>query len=127
LTKSAFDVRAVSVHQNGKRVAVSTDDPDIMVLDLKEGTETGEGSQLTGHTKSVACLAFHPNSPTLLSTDTDGCIKVWEKCTSGWRCKKTLDILVDHAEESSLDWYNVAWNISGTHFAVAGHHGGTVT
>ena len=51
-------------------------------------------------------------------------MKVWKSLGGQkWNCVHTIDVLTDQVE-TGLDWYHMAWNSTGSHFALCGNHGG---
>jgi hypothetical protein len=40
-----------------------------------------------------------------------------------WDCTKTINSIMNHVEDSAPEWFHIAWNPSGSHFALACLHG----
>ena len=97
---------------------ISFSEPDIFMVDVTLDDEPAKVERLSGHKQPVNRLAFHPTAPILVSSSSDG-IKVWTKGTSGWLLTKSLlDIDI-----SSLEWADICWHPSGSHFIVCCRNG----
>lgn len=66
------------------------------------------------HDSAITSLSFSPStdSPLLLTTSTDGRIKVWAYVIDSWRCRTSL-------EYRSFAPVDAAWSHDGSMFAVA--------
>ena len=51
-----------------------SEDGHIYIWDVMEGNVV---SKLSGHSKAVCCVAYHPKEAKLISAGTDGVLKVW--------------------------------------------------
>lgn len=120
LHKSMFDIRSIDFAPKGKYLGIGTDNPEIIMIDLKK--QEDPETRLSGHSHPVTCIKFNPVVPLFLSSDTSGCIKLWEKGVK-WSCVTTIDDLMHAADDEVLEWFDLCWNSIGTHFAVAGLHG----
>ena len=79
-------VTSVTWSPDGTLLASGSEDKTVKVWD----TQTGEASQLLiGHSRTVSCLAFKPNDPSILVTGClDATLKLWDLSTSS--CLSTV-------------------------------------
>jgi WD40 repeat protein len=73
-TKRQLPVRSIAFSADGSVLAVAGDDPEIQLYDAHTGHPL---EALSGHSSSVACVAFGKGS-TLVSAGTDKQLVVWE-------------------------------------------------
>ncbi|NJN21803.1 MAG: DnaJ domain-containing protein [Leptolyngbya sp. RL_3_1] len=87
-------VCAVAVSGDGKWVASGGVDQAIRIWELRSGKLVQSFQGLfSGHSDTIAALAFHPNSPVLVSASHDRTVRLWD-LKSG----KAIYTLKDHGE-----------------------------
>jgi pre-mRNA-processing factor 19 len=67
-------ILCLDLHPNQKLVATGGVDRNVVVLNRESGVAA---PALTGHTKRVNCVAFHPERDALLSASHDGTVRLW--------------------------------------------------
>jgi WD40 repeat protein/serine/threonine protein kinase len=68
-------LRATTLSEDGRRLAVSTAEKDVVVLDAADGTLLAE---LTGHTAATSGLAFLDEGRRLASLGRDATLRLWD-------------------------------------------------
>ena len=71
-----------------------------------------------GHTRDIRSLSFDPRGTFLLSSSSDGSVRVWTYETDRQACEKTIANAFPPPSSSLL--CRVDWHPSGRHFAVSG-------
>ena len=80
-------VYGVSFDPQGKILASCSKDKTVRLWDASTGAPVG--SPLTGHERTVSCLAFKPGDPNILATGSaDKTVKLWDTSTSA--CLSTM-------------------------------------
>jgi len=112
------EVKAVSFHPNGKRIAAGCDDGAIRIWDLaaKKVIQT-----LPGHERDVFSVAFDATGQRLVSASADRTIRVWNVATG-----KELFQRLGHAGDYTGVAYAVVFSPDGR-FVVAGSEDGFAT
>lgn len=113
-------IRGVAVSPDGQFVATAGNDNAVRVWSMADGSLVKE---LTGHTRHVYNLAFHPSGKHLVSGDLLGTIKQWEVGT--WNHVRDLDakVLWKYDEGFKADVGGVrtfAFSPDGKHMAAGG-------
>ncbi|KAJ3032868.1 hypothetical protein HK097_005050, partial [Rhizophlyctis rosea] len=98
-------------------VAIASDDIDITLVDLNDLHHI---LTLKGHSRSVKSLAFDPKGEFLVSSSSDGTVRVWDMKNDEGRCVKTLEGLILQSEPESGEVCRIAWHKSGSQFAIPG-------
>ncbi|OCH95073.1 hypothetical protein OBBRIDRAFT_641181 [Obba rivulosa] len=113
-------IRDVAVNPKGTRIAVTSDEPDVKLIDIHETTNI---VLLKGHTKAVRRATWHPSGTLLTTCGADGKIIVWDVSDSEPRQEKVIDGLIPavanpDAREFTHDC-SAVWHTSGQYFFVA--------
>lgn len=123
VAREPFGIRHMALHSSGKRVAIATDEAVVLVMDLTEGPDSTNVVRLTGHSRPVAALSFHPSAPILVSSSVDGSVKVWTKGLKEWKCIHTSEILMGNPDSINSQSFATSWHPSGSHFALCAFNG----
>ncbi|KAF8520383.1 hypothetical protein BU17DRAFT_88972 [Hysterangium stoloniferum] len=117
---TAVPVRCVAIDPKGERVAVTSDELEIKVIDLKDPTNI---QKLVGHRKGVRKVTWHPSGTILTSCGSDGDIIVWGVSTveDPKRLETITGIIPAVDSESDEFAYDCSsiWHPSGKYFVVA--------
>ncbi|KAI0665347.1 hypothetical protein C8Q78DRAFT_1118280 [Trametes maxima] len=111
-------IRCVAVDPKGKRVAITSDEPVVKVIDLEDITRM---VTLQGHSKAVRKATWHPSGALLTTCGADGKIIVWEVSEDEPKQEKVIEGLlpvVSDTDEFGYDCSTV-WHTSGQYFFVA--------
>ncbi|KAJ3551325.1 hypothetical protein NM688_g4769 [Phlebia brevispora] len=113
-------VYCVAVDPKGSRVAASSEEPIIKVVDLQN---TSNVSLLKGHTKAVRRVTWHPSGSLLTSCGADGKIIVWDLSGKEPTQVQTIDGVIpavaDTESPEFLHDCSAMWHTSGQYFFVA--------
>ncbi|KAK6589449.1 coatomer complex beta [Cryptosporidium xiaoi] len=83
-------------------IATGSDDKTVRVWDY----QTKQCIQvLSGHTKAVRSILYHPQLPLILSCSEDGTIKIWHSTT--YRLECTLNYMLDRSWCLAVNEYNI--------------------
>ncbi|EMD37802.1 hypothetical protein CERSUDRAFT_114458 [Gelatoporia subvermispora B] len=113
-------IRDVAVDPKGKRIAVTSDEPDVKLIDIHETTNI---TLLKGHTKAVRSATWHPSGSLLATCSSDGKVIVWDVSGSEPKQEKILDGLIPAVSNPDSSEFghdcSAVWHTSGQHFYVA--------
>ncbi|KAF8588697.1 hypothetical protein K439DRAFT_1651834 [Ramaria rubella] len=116
----AVPVRCVAIDPKGERVAVTSDELEVKIVDLKDTTNI---TKLEGHRKGVRRATWHPSGTLLTTCGSDGDIIIWDVSLGGEPKRiETITGVIPAVESESLDYVHdcsAAWHPSGKYFVVA--------
>ncbi|KAI8993813.1 hypothetical protein BD414DRAFT_480518 [Trametes punicea] len=117
---AGIPIRCVAVDPKGKKVAVTSDEPTVKIVDLEDITQV---VMLEGHTKAVRKATWHPSGSLLTTCGADGRIIVWDVSGSEPKQEKVIEgvlpVITDtEAPEFGYDC-SAVWHPSGQYFFVA--------
>ncbi|EIW62718.1 uncharacterized protein TRAVEDRAFT_112621 [Trametes versicolor FP-101664 SS1] len=121
LTNNAgIPIRSVAVDPKGKRVAVTSDETTVKVIDLEDITKM---TVLEGHTKAVRKATWHPSGSLLTTCGADGKIIAWDVSGSEPKQEKVIEGVLPVAGDSEAPEFgydcSAVWHTSGQYFFVA--------
>ncbi|KAI0727995.1 hypothetical protein C8Q72DRAFT_974843 [Fomitopsis betulina] len=113
-------IRSMAVNPNGGRIAVTSDEPIVKVIDLEDTTNV---VLLEGHTKAVRKITWHPSGSLLTTSGADGRLIVWDVSEGEGKEVKLIEGVIPavantESEEFEYDC-SAVWHPSGQHFFVA--------
>ncbi|KAH9935365.1 uncharacterized protein B0H18DRAFT_975539 [Fomitopsis serialis] len=113
-------IRSLAVDPQGSRIAVTSDETIVKVIDLDDTTKV---VLLKGHTKAVRRATWHPSGSLLSTSGADGKIIIWDISEGEGKEVKTIEGMLPAVANSESDEFaydcSVAWHPSGQHFYVA--------
>ncbi|KAI0073865.1 hypothetical protein K474DRAFT_1648846 [Panus rudis PR-1116 ss-1] len=113
-------IRCVAVDPKSKRVAVTSDETFVKLVNLEN---TIEVRILRGHTKAVRSAAWHPSGSLLTTCGGDGKIIVWDVSEEEPKIIETIDGIIPAVSDTESPEYNhdcaIVWHPSGQYFIVA--------
>ncbi|KAI8853786.1 hypothetical protein BC829DRAFT_413416, partial [Chytridium lagenaria] len=119
ITRFTLPVRCVALRLDDtktyvRQVAAAGDDMAIKIVDANdiEKIRTLDGKDM--HEKPVKTLSFSPDGRWLVSTSSDGSVKIWDG-DNDFRCSKTL-----HDTIPGTTFKRISWHPSGKFLAVPG-------
>ncbi|GAA5861876.1 hypothetical protein JCM1840_006861 [Sporobolomyces johnsonii] len=118
VTRCSFPARSARFDPKGKRIAVTSDEIIVKVVDVKDTTKV---QLLTGHKQSVREATWSPDGALLTTCSTDGQIRVWQ-LDGGTEptCIQAIDGLIKAEDADSEYTVEVVWHPTGKFFVVAG-------
>ncbi|KZT00847.1 WD40 repeat-like protein [Laetiporus sulphureus 93-53] len=114
-------IRCVAVDPQSARIAVTSDEPTVKVIDIEDTTNI---SVLGGHTKAVRKATWHPSGSLLTTCGADGKIIIWDVSEGQCKEEKAIEGIIpavanaDSSEEFAHDC-SAIWHTSGQYFFVA--------
>ncbi|KAE9408060.1 WD40 repeat-like protein [Gymnopus androsaceus JB14] len=112
-------IRCISLDPQGKRLAVTSDNPIAKVIDMED---TLKVMLLHGHKHNVRKASWHPKSLTLTTCASDGKIIVWDVSGEEPSIIHTLDGIIPSVVDPNLPEFShdcsVIWHPSGEQFYV---------
>ncbi|KAK7692601.1 hypothetical protein QCA50_004233 [Cerrena zonata] len=119
-TAIGVPIRCVAVEPNGKRIAVTSDETTVKVIDLSDTTSM---AVLDGHKKAVRQATWSPSGSHLTTCGADGKIVVWDVSDSEIKKVTTIEgIIPEVYDTESPDFSHdcsALWHNSGQYFIVA--------
>ncbi|KAI8894986.1 hypothetical protein BC833DRAFT_623442 [Globomyces pollinis-pini] len=115
LTRRSGAIRSVTFGNDGL-VAIGSDEPTITLVNIYSHDFS---EVLEGHTNAIKSLSMNKSSTTLVSTSSDGLIKIWFKKFT-WQCLHTFDSIIKTSLPESIEHYRTVWHPTGDYFAVCG-------
>lgn len=118
-SSAAACIRCVAVDPTGKRIAVSSDEATIKLIDLED---TVNISILNGHSDVVRKVTWEPSGNILTSCSADGKIIVWDLTLDPRQLKLIDGIIPAVKDKDSRDFAHdcsAVWHPSGQYFIVA--------
>ncbi|PIL34239.1 hypothetical protein GSI_03950 [Ganoderma sinense ZZ0214-1] len=113
-------IRSIAVDPKGARVAVTSDEPHVKLIDLDDITKI---SVLKGHTKAVRKATWHPSGSILTTCGADGKIIAWDVSGSEPKEEKVIDGVIPAVADSESAEFghdcSALWHTSGQYFFVA--------
>ncbi|CDO76190.1 hypothetical protein BN946_scf185037.g13 [Trametes cinnabarina] len=117
---AGIPIRCVAVDPKGKRVAVTSDEPKVKIIDLEDITQT---VVLEGHSKAVRKATWHPSGSLLTTCGADGKVIVWDVSNTEGKQEKIIDGLLPVINDSDSPEFSydcsAVWHTSGQHLYVA--------
>ncbi|KAI0256176.1 WD40 repeat-like protein [Lactifluus subvellereus] len=119
-SSAAACIRCISVDPAGKRIAVSSDEATIKVVDIED---TVNMSVLHGHNDVVRKVTWEPSGSFLTSCCADGGIIVWDLTQQEPRQVKLIDGIIPAIKDKDSREFahdcSALWHPSGQYFVVA--------
>ncbi|KAI9461236.1 hypothetical protein BJY52DRAFT_217010 [Lactarius psammicola] len=118
-SSAAACIRCVAVDPAGKRVAVSSDEATVKLIDIED---TVNISILHGHNDVVRKVTWEPSGTILTSCSADGKIIVWDLTQDPRQLKLIDGIIPAIKDKDSRDFAHdcsAVWHPSGQYFVVA--------
>ncbi|KAF9653225.1 WD40 repeat-like protein, partial [Thelephora ganbajun] len=107
-------IRSVAVDLHSKRIAVTSDDKAVKVIDLKD---TKGIVLLEGHSRGVRRAAWHPSGILLATCGCDGKIIIWDVLGTEPKLEKILEGIIPTVINTEAPEYchdcSVSWHPSG--------------
>ncbi|OSD04053.1 hypothetical protein PYCCODRAFT_1408512 [Trametes coccinea BRFM310] len=117
---AGIPIRCVAVDPMGKRVAVTSDEPKVKIVDLEDITQM---MVLEGHTKAVRKATWHPSGSLLTTCGADGKVIIWDVSNSELKQEKVIDGLLPVISDTESPEFgydcSAIWHTSGQHFYIA--------
>ncbi|KAI0930326.1 hypothetical protein AcW1_009052 [Taiwanofungus camphoratus] len=119
-TAAGVAIRCLAVDPKGGRIAVTSDEPSVKVIDTEDTTSL---VVLNGHTKAVRKATWHPSGSLLTTSGADGRIVVWDVSEGEPKEVKTIEGIIPAVANSESPEFShdcsVVWHTSGQYFFVA--------
>lgn len=113
-------IRCVAVDPQGKKIAVTSDEPIVKIIDLEDTTKV---IVLKTHTKAVRKATWHPSGSLLATCGADGKIIIWDITESEAKEEKILEGIIPAVSNPDSDDFShdcsAVWHTSGQYFFVA--------
>ncbi|CCM06867.1 uncharacterized protein FIBRA_09175 [Fibroporia radiculosa] len=113
-------IRSVAVDPQGGRIAVTSDETTVKLIDLEDTTKI---VVLQGHSKAVRKVTWHPSGSLLTTSGADGKIIVWDVSEGEPKQEKVIEgIIPTVANPESEDFAHdcsAMWHTSGQYFFAA--------
>ncbi|RPD78202.1 hypothetical protein L226DRAFT_551036 [Lentinus tigrinus ALCF2SS1-7] len=113
-------IRCIAVDPKGARVAVTSDEPDVKLINLADTTKI---TILKGHTKAVRKATWHPSGTHLTTCGADGKIVVWDVSADDPKEETVIDGLIPAIADTESPEFgydcSAVWHTSGQYFFVA--------
>ncbi|TFK94640.1 hypothetical protein K466DRAFT_475981 [Polyporus arcularius HHB13444] len=113
-------IRCVAVDPTGTRVAITSDEPDVKLINLADTTKI---TMLKGHTKAVRKATWHPSGTILTTCGADGKIIVWDVSEDTAKEEKVIDGVIPAVPDTESPEFghdcSAIWHTSGQYFFVA--------
>ncbi|KAI8328666.1 WD40-repeat-containing domain protein [Blakeslea trispora] len=119
LVRSTVPVRHISFHPSGTKVAIATDDNIIRIVLTADNSKI---VQLEGHTSPVKTVVYNNRGDRLISTDTNGDIRIWDisNTASVPECIKTFHNCIYDTPPDSFAHTTTVWHPDNSCFAFPG-------
>ncbi|KII92369.1 hypothetical protein PLICRDRAFT_102810 [Plicaturopsis crispa FD-325 SS-3] len=113
-------IRCVAVDPKGKRVAVTSDELAVKLIELED---TIKIELLNGHAKGVRRATWHPSGSLLTTCGSDGKIIVWDVSDDTPKQEKVIEGIIPAVTDTESAEYlhdcSAVWHPSGQQFFVA--------
>ncbi|KAH7923714.1 WD40 repeat-like protein [Leucogyrophana mollusca] len=113
-------VRSLAVDPRGRRVAVTSDELSVKLIDLEEVTKV---TTLSAHKRGVRKVTWHPSGSLLTTSGSDGSIIVWDVSEDEAKVEKTIEGVIpavaDTQSPEFLHDCSAVWHTSGQYFFAA--------
>ncbi|KZT29190.1 hypothetical protein NEOLEDRAFT_1057404 [Neolentinus lepideus HHB14362 ss-1] len=113
-------IRSLAIDPKGKRVAVSSEELDVKLIDLEDPLKI---TLLSGHTKCVRKVTWHPSGSLLTTSGADGKIIVWDVSEDEPKQEKVIEGVIPAVSDSEATEFahdcSAIWHTSGQHFYAA--------
>ncbi|KAI0066266.1 WD40 repeat-like protein [Artomyces pyxidatus] len=117
---AGVSIRSIAVDPAGKRVAVSSDELEVKIIDAEEIEVL---AMLHGHKDCVRRVSWDPSGSFLTTSGADGTIIVWDMTQQDPRQVKVLDGIIPAVKDKdSVEFAHdcsAVWHSSGQYFVVA--------
>lgn len=126
LSRSSLPLRCVSIEKTplsnkSPRVAVVSDELLIKVMDISDIRKV---FVLTGHSKPVRTVSWHPKKPILVSTGCDGLVRVWDLFEPESKLLKEIKGVIKENNRPENEFNTEAvWNPDGSYFVLPSNGG----
>ncbi|KDQ16190.1 hypothetical protein BOTBODRAFT_173106 [Botryobasidium botryosum FD-172 SS1] len=114
----ALPIRCVAFDPRGVRVAVTSDEPLVKLVNVED---TLQISLLTGHTSGVRAATWHPSGDLLTTSGQDGKIIAWDVSTAETSQVKVLEGIIPAVRSEKPEFahdVSALWHASGKWFVV---------
>lgn len=85
-------ITSCSIDASGRFLAIASNRPEVLVLDLTGATDA---RLVTGHKGVVRSIGFHPSQKKFITASDDGTLKVWD--TDSWASGQSFKIEAPYA------------------------------
>ncbi|KZT71046.1 hypothetical protein DAEQUDRAFT_750176 [Daedalea quercina L-15889] len=113
-------IRSLAVDPKGSRIAVTSDETIVKVIDLDDSTNV---VLLNGHTKAVRKVTWHPSGSLLSTCGADGRIIVWDASEGEGKEVKVIEGIIPAVANTESDEFaydcSAVWHPSGQYFFAA--------
>ncbi|CAA7260577.1 unnamed protein product [Cyclocybe aegerita] len=113
-------VRYITVDPKGRRVAVTSDELFVKVVDMED---PGKSSRLEGYTSGVRSATWHPSGTLLATCTCDGKILIWKMTSEQPTIEKTIEGIIPAVIDTESPEFShecsVVWHTSGHYIFVA--------
>ncbi|KAL6310466.1 hypothetical protein BKA93DRAFT_814193 [Sparassis latifolia] len=113
-------IRCVAVDPKGARIAVTSDEPTVKLIDLEDTTKI---VVLKGHTKAVRRATWHPSGSLLTTCGAEGKIIVWDVSEDEPKEEKVIEGVIPAVANSESPEFahdcSAIWHTSGQYFFAA--------
>ncbi|TFK53583.1 WD40 repeat-like protein, partial [Heliocybe sulcata] len=113
-------IRSLAIDPKGKRVAVSSEELDVKLIDLEDPLKI---SLLSGHIKCVRRITWHPSGSLLTTSGADGKVIVWDVSEDEPKQEKIIEGVIPAVSDPESPEFahdcSVIWHTSGQYFYAA--------
>ncbi|PCH43744.1 hypothetical protein WOLCODRAFT_122518 [Wolfiporia cocos MD-104 SS10] len=112
-------IRDVAVDPKGARIAVTSDETTVKIIDFEDTTNV---MVLKGHTKAVRRVTWHPSGSLLTTSGADGKVNVWDVSEAEAKLEHTVDGVIPAVADAESEEFghdcSAVWHTSGQYFFV---------
>ncbi|PPQ90540.1 hypothetical protein CVT25_015854 [Psilocybe cyanescens] len=120
LTTVTLPVRCLAFDPNGRRVAVTSDDKWVKVVDIEDTNRVHRLEE--GYTSGVRSATWHPSGSLLSTCTNDGKIVIWNMALEKPTLEKIIEGIIPVAKDTDSPEFmhdiSVVWHTSGQYFFV---------